>query len=44
MQRLVGLRTREDDRVTAQIIALAEQPVAASLDLNHLREIHRRLF
>ncbi|MDN5769027.1 MAG: Fic family protein [Humibacillus sp.] len=50
LRNLVGadtpgtLRTREDDRVTAQIIALAEQPVAASFDLNHLREIHRRLF
>lgn len=44
LRNLVGadtpgvLRTREDDRVTAQLIALAERPVTAAFDLD------RRLF
>lgn len=50
LRNLVGadtpgvLRTREDDRVTAQLIALTEQPVDATFDLDHLQQIHRRLF
>lgn len=38
------LREAEDDRVAIRLMELAERPVDQTLDLDHLREVHRRLF
>lgn len=38
------LRQAEDDRVEARLIELAVRPVPQTFDLDHLREVHRRLF
>lgn len=38
------LREAEDELVQVRLVELAERPVEQTLDLDHLREIHRRLF